>query len=146
MSESPKESAPQRRVLTNLQIATAYTNLGVAGAYLAGAYILAKNILRSLTAFDLNALVLILHGLVFIGLGYGVRKHSRICATLLIVYWLSGKWELWPRPYPLGTRVVVFSVVGAFAIAFVAGLVGTIKYHRLKKQGKIPEQPVGPAN
>jgi hypothetical protein len=71
------------------------------------------------------------------GLAYGIQRYSRICAAVLVVYWIIAKWSLWQEfsPGPLGLLVAL-----AFWLSFIGGLVGTVNYHRFKREPIQPPQ------
>jgi lysylphosphatidylglycerol synthetase-like protein (DUF2156 family) len=71
------------------------------------------------------------------GLAYGVQRHSRVCAAVLVVYWVIAKWMLWQEVSPglLGLFVAV-----GFWLSFIGGLVGAVNYHRYKKEPIQPSQ------
>ena len=75
--------------------------------------------------------LLLLPDAVFLaGLAYGIQKHSRICAAILVVYWVIAKWLLWQEVSPglLGLLLAL-----GFWLSFIGGLVGAVNYHRYKK-------------
>jgi lysylphosphatidylglycerol synthetase-like protein (DUF2156 family) len=74
------------------------------------------------------------------GLAYGIQRHSRICAAILVVYWCIAKWLLWQEASPglLGLFVAV-----GFWLSFIGGLVGAVNYHRYQAEPSGPTRGNG---
>ena len=69
------------------------------------------------------------HVIVAGGLAVGVYRRSRICAALLVAYWLGSKMApLISTPDSFGA-VAATTAIAALA-AFIGGLCATIVYHR----------------
>ena len=64
-------------------------------------------------------------------LGLGINRKSRICAAVLVIYWVLAKWVLWQEtpPGPVGIFVGL-----SFWFTFIGGLGGAIFFHR--QQGR----------
>jgi hypothetical protein len=60
-------------------------------------------------------------------LGLGIKRKSRVCAAVLVIYWVIAKWILWQEtpPGPVGIFVGL-----SFWFAFIGGLGGAIFFHR----------------
>jgi K+-sensing histidine kinase KdpD len=63
-------------------------------------------------------------------LGFGIHRRSRICATLMLVYFLVSKYWLYTKT---GSFAGAVPAIG-FCVAYGAGVVGTFQYHRLRRR------------
>ena len=61
------------------------------------------------------------------GLAFGIYKKSRVCAIIMLIYFILSKIIMWTvSPSPIGLPVTVL-----FLYCFVQGVIGTFQYHRL---------------
>lgn len=60
-------------------------------------------------------------------LGLGIRRKSRVCAALLVLYWIFSKWISWQQIPPGSVGIFVGA---SFWFCFISGLGGAIYFHR----------------
>lgn len=84
-----------------------------------------------------NALMLIDVGLL-VGLTVGLFFKSRVCAVLMLVYFVLSKWMQWSQQISVASIIVGV----AFLYFYFQGALGTFAYHKLKKLEA--NQPPGP--
>lgn len=80
--------------------------------------------------FGFSAMQLIDVGII-LGLTFGIYKKSRICAVLMLVYFVIAKIDLMLQP-DVGTRGIFLSLV--FFYFYLQGVIGTFAYHKHLKQ------------
>ena len=76
-------------------------------------------------------------------LGLGIKRKSRVCAAVLVVYWVLAKWVLWQETPPGSVGIFVGL---SFWFTFTGGLGGAIFFHRHqpRESGAGPEVPEKP--
>jgi Ca2+/Na+ antiporter len=61
------------------------------------------------------------------GLAFGIYKKSRLCALIMLLYFILGKIAMWTvSPSLIGLPVTIL-----FLYCFVQGVIGTFQYHSL---------------
>jgi len=61
------------------------------------------------------------------GLAFGIYKKSRVCALVMLGYFILSRTVMWPVS-PSLTRLLLAIV---FLYCYVQGVIGTFRYHRL---------------
>ncbi len=76
--------------------------------------------------FGFNAWALFDVALIF-GLAFGIYRKSRVCAVVMLAYFVLSKIYLWTiTPSLIG---LLFALV--FLFCYVLGVIGTFRYHRI---------------
>lgn len=70
---------------------------------------------------------MIIDAIFIFGMAYGIAKKSRVCAIIMLVYWILAKIVTIMGEGPSGGIVVAIM----FAYFFFNGVVGTFTYHQL---------------
>jgi hypothetical protein len=68
---------------------------------------------------------------VIAGLGYGVRRHSRVCAVGLLIYWVLSRLALLGNGGQPGLALCLLLV---FSYLFWSGVMGTFALKRLQRR------------
>ncbi len=77
----------------------------------------------------------IIYVFLFFGLSFGIYKHSRACAVIMVIFLIAGKIEnVISRQSSPG--MVYVGVVIIFLYFYCQGVRGTFAYHKLKKLKK----------
>lgn len=132
MAEANEQPLSPRPVVTSSQIAKGQTVLATSAAYLIGFYYLGSGVTAAIRMQSAAPLFAVPGGLLWIGLGYGVRKQSRTCAVTLFSLWLIGQLRLWRSLDPGFVGIVEVIITLAITFAFAIGIRGTITIHKLK--------------
>ncbi|MHC4759312.1 MAG: hypothetical protein ACYTE8_11705 [Planctomycetota bacterium] len=77
-----------------------------------------------------------LDAILIYALAYGIYKNSRICSSLMFVYWVAIKVIALTKPN--STETLPIAVI--FAYFFFMGIIGTFTYHKLTKTPKTSGQ------
>jgi hypothetical protein len=77
-----------------------------------------------------------LDAILIYALAYGIYKNSRICSSLMFVYWVAIKLIAFAKPNSNETLPIAI----IFTYFFFMGIVGTFAYHKLAKTTKTTEQ------
>ncbi|WP_432727239.1 hypothetical protein [Variovorax sp. W6] len=103
--------------LVSAAVTLVFVLIAVAGTSLIG-----------MSAYQLLDVVLIL------GLAFGIYKKSRICAVLMLAYFVWAKVVLIRLGHANGTGLVMAAV---FFYFYLQGVIGTFAYHRYQRQKEV---------
>jgi hypothetical protein len=114
----------------------------IRGAWITGLVCGTITLTFSLLALFKNPVLLECYGtidaLIFYGLSFGIYKRNRVCAIIMIVFFIIEKIDLITRRTEEmmgGTGGIVFaSVALVILVFFFEGIRGTFAYHKLKNK------------
>jgi hypothetical protein len=86
------------------------------------------SIFASIQYSNPESLLLLADAAFIAGLAFGIRKHSRVCASLLVIYWVVSKWTMWSEASPSLFGLIIGIL---FWLSFIGGAIGAFTYHKI---------------